>query len=61
MVWETPSLLFALWLVPLAGAGALYAHRKRTAAAAQFADQEMAARLMPASMAFSRVHAAASV
>ena len=48
MVWETPSLLFALWLVPLAGAGALYAHRKRTAAAAQFADQEMAARLLPA-------------
>jgi len=48
MIWETPTLLFALWLVPLAGAGAVYAHRKRVATAAQFADQEMAARLMPA-------------
>ena len=47
MIWETPTLLLTLWLVPLVGAAPLYAHRKRRATAAQFADSEMVTRLMP--------------
>jgi len=49
MIWETPNLLFTLWLVPLVGAVLAYAHRKRSAAAAQFADSAMVDRLMPLS------------
>jgi len=48
MIWESPSLLFALWLVPLVGAAPVYAHRKRMATARQFADSAMVDRLMPA-------------
>ena len=48
MIWETPPLLFALWLVPLVGAAPLYARRKRRATATQFADVAMVDRLMPA-------------
>ena len=48
MIWETPTLLFALWLVPVAGAAFVYAHRKRQATAARFADTAMVERLVPA-------------
>ncbi len=47
MVWETPTFLFALWLAPLVGGAFVYAHRKRKAAATNFADQAMVDRLMP--------------
>ena len=47
MIWETPVLLFALWVVPLTGALLLYSHRKRAATARRFADAEMVERLMP--------------
>ncbi len=47
MIWETPSLLFALWIVPLVGAVRIYAHRKRRATARRFADAAMVKRLMP--------------
>ena len=47
MIWETPVLLFALWVVPLTGALLLYSHRKRAATARRFADAEMVKRLMP--------------
>jgi len=48
MIWETPTLLFALWLVPLVGAALIYAQRKRRATAAKFAEVVMVKRLMPA-------------
>lgn len=48
MLWETPVLLFVLWLVPLAGGALIYAHRKRKATAGRFADATMVERLMPA-------------
>lgn len=48
MIWETPGILFALWLVPVVGAVLAYAHRKRLATAQRFADSAMIARLMPA-------------
>ena len=47
MIWETPVLLFALWIVPLTGAVLVYSHRKRAATARRFADAEMVERLMP--------------
>ena len=47
MIWETPALLFTLWLAPLTGVVVLYAHRKRAATARRFADPEMVERLMP--------------
>jgi Ca-activated chloride channel family protein len=47
MIWETPTLLFALWLVPVVGAALIYAHRKRIATARRFADTAMVERLMP--------------
>ena len=47
MIWETPVLLFGLWLVPLIALAYLYAHRKRRATARKFADEAMVARLMP--------------
>ena len=47
MLWENPSVLLLLWILPLV-AGVLYhAHRRRVAAAGKFADPEMVARLMP--------------
>ena len=47
MRWENPTWIWLLWILPLV-AGLLWrAHRKRAAAAAQFADHEMVARLMP--------------
>jgi len=48
MIWETPILLFALWLVPAMGAARIYAHRKRRATARRFVDAAMVKRLMPA-------------
>ena len=48
MVWETPTFLFTLWLAPLIGGAVLYAHRKRMATAAEFANAAMVNRLMPA-------------
>jgi Ca-activated chloride channel homolog len=48
MVWETPTFLFALWLAPFIGGAIVYAHRKRMATAAKFADAAMVGRLMPA-------------
>jgi len=47
MIWESPTLLFALWLAPLAGGAILYAHRKRKSTAQRFADTPMTERLMP--------------
>lgn len=47
MIWESPSLLFALWIVPVAGACYLYAQRKRRTAALRFAESAMAARIVP--------------
>ena len=47
MLWETPTLLFALWLVPLVGAAMVYAQRKRLATAMKFANSAMVSRLMP--------------
>ena len=47
MIWETPTLLFALWIVPCVGAMFFYAHAKRRATAARFADSGMVERLMP--------------
>ncbi len=47
MYWETPSLLFLLWVVPVAGFGLVYAHRQRIATAGRFADRAMVERLMP--------------
>ena len=47
MIWETPVLLFALWIVPLTGAVVVYSHRKRAATARRFADPAMVERLMP--------------
>ena len=48
MNWGFPTVLFALWLVPLAGFLAVRAHFKRRHTATQFVDQAMVARLMPA-------------
>ena len=48
MLWESPTILFALWIIPLVGAAVLYAHRKRKATAERFADSAMVDRLMPA-------------
>ena len=47
MIWETPTLLFALWIIPLIGGAFWFAHRKRQATATQFADTAMVGRLMP--------------
>ncbi len=47
MNWETPSILLALWLLPPVAGLLVYAHRKRKAAAARFADPVMGGRLMP--------------
>ncbi len=48
MIWETPTLLLALWLVPLVGAAVVLADRKRRATALRFAAAPMVDRLMPA-------------
>ena len=48
MNWGFPTVLFALWLVPLAGFLVVRAHFKRRHTATQFVDQAMVARLMPA-------------
>jgi len=47
MIWETPSLLLLLWVVPAAGFALVYSHRRRAATAMRFADQVMVERLMP--------------
>ena len=47
MYWENPSLLFALWILPLLAGLWVYAHRRRVRAARRFADPAMVARLMP--------------
>ncbi len=47
MRWETPSLLFGLWIVPLVAVAIVYAHRKRLGTAARFLDPVMVERLMP--------------
>lgn len=48
VIWGNPSILFALWLIPLIGGGLLYAQKKRRETAIRFADQAMVERLMPA-------------
>lgn len=48
MTWGAPSILMALWLVPLIGYLLLRAQQKRRVAAGQFVDRAMAGRLMPA-------------
>jgi len=48
MLWESPRLLFLLWVVPLAAVVLVYAQRKRIATASRFADPAMVERLMPA-------------
>ncbi len=45
--WGNPNVLYGLWLLPLVVAVLVYAHRKRLAAARQFADSAMVDRLMP--------------
>jgi Ca-activated chloride channel family protein len=47
MLWESPGLLFLLWVVPVAGLALAYARRKRIATAGRFADSAMVERLMP--------------
>jgi Ca-activated chloride channel homolog len=49
MFWETPFILFFLWLVPLVGAAAVYAQHKRVAATKRFVDEEMFERIVPRS------------
>lgn len=47
MYWDSPGVLLLLWILPLVAGLLVYAHRKRLAAAARFADPAMVARLMP--------------
>ena len=47
MSWGTPTILFALWLVPLTGMMLLHAHRKQRQAALAFAKLRMADKLIP--------------
>jgi Ca-activated chloride channel family protein len=48
MNWEDPNILYALWILPLAGFLMVRSHRKRREAAGRFVDERMVARLMPA-------------
>ena len=48
MHWETPSLLFALWLLPLLAWLLVRSHRRTLSAARAFADERMLARIVPA-------------
>ncbi len=48
MYWDEPYVLLGLWLLPVIAGLLVYAHRRRTMAASQFADPAMVARLMPA-------------
>ena len=48
MYWENPSVLLGLWILPVVAGLLIYTHRKREAAARQFADPVMVERLMPA-------------
>ncbi len=45
--WGNPNVLYGLWLLPLVFGVLARAHRKRLAAAGQFADSAMVERLMP--------------
>ncbi len=47
MIWEFPTFMFSLWLVPVVGAMLVFAHSKRKLTALEFADPSMVARLMP--------------
>ncbi len=47
-MWQYPNALFSLWILPVLAALLVYRHRKRRAAAEQFVDPTMVARLMPA-------------
>jgi len=47
MYWENPSILLALWVLPLLAWLLVHAHRKRVAAARAFVDRAMVGRLMP--------------
>jgi Ca-activated chloride channel family protein len=47
MIWETPALLFAFWLVPVLGGLVVFAHHRRRATALLFADPQMIDRLFP--------------
>jgi Ca-activated chloride channel homolog len=47
MYWENPSLLFGLWVLPVLAGLLVYAQRRRAAAARQFVEPEMVARLLP--------------
>jgi len=47
MVWEYPTVLLGLWILPLVAVLLVYAHRKRQRAASRFVDPVMARRLMP--------------
>ncbi|MEO2030512.1 MAG: VWA domain-containing protein [Planctomycetaceae bacterium] len=48
MSWGTPTVLFALWLVPVTGMMLFYTHRRKRQAALMFVDPGMAERLVPA-------------
>ena len=60
MIWETPHLLFLLWLVPAIGGLYIYAHRRRVTTASRFADTAMVERLMP-SFGWGRVWTKATI
>lgn len=47
MNWEDPTVLYALWILPLLAFLMVRSHRKRLQAARRFADAGMVDRLMP--------------
>lgn len=47
MIWDAPSYLLLLWLLPIVVGILVYAHRKRLRAARTFVDDAMVDRLMP--------------
>jgi Ca-activated chloride channel homolog len=47
MHWDKPSLLFALWILPLLAAALVWAERGRQTALRRFVDARMAVRLAP--------------
>lgn len=48
MNWENPNVLYALWILPLAGFLMVRSHRRRMETAHRFADEVMVRRLVPA-------------
>jgi len=47
MIWQHPTVLLGLWILPLVAGLMVYAYRKRRATAERFADPVMVGRLMP--------------